>query len=120
MKQHVLRGPLLNTAAVLVFFLVMLSISMANPEATVLGSLWLIILTFLRTLQWLLGMLLAVIFCLAFLIAVFFGAVALASPAASVRMYAGFRQTLTAWLEEVKESLLEFGSCKKNGAVCER
>lgn len=118
MKKHnVLLRPLLNTAAVLILFLAMLSISFANPEVTAFGSFWLLILTILRTLQLLIGMTLAVVFCLAFLFAVFFGAVALGSPSAAVRMYAGFRQTLTAWLEEAKETLP--GPCKKNGTVCE-
>jgi hypothetical protein len=102
MQHNVLRRPLRNTAVVLVFFLAMLSISMTHPEATVLGSFWLIILTVLRSLQWLLGMTLAVTFCLAFLFAVFFGAAALASPTASASMYAGFRQTLADWMKGMR------------------
>jgi hypothetical protein len=121
MKHNVLRKPLLNSAAVLVFFLVMLSVSIANPEVTGLGSLWLIILTFLRTLQWLIGMTIAIVFCLAFLFAIFFGVVALANPSASACMYAGFRQALGVLMEE----LLKSGSgllapCKKNGTACEQ
>jgi hypothetical protein len=115
MQHNVLRRPLRNTAVVLVFFLAMLSISMTHPEATVLGSFWLIILTILRSLQWLLGMTLAVTFCLAFLFAVFFGAAALASPTASASMYAGFRQTLADWLKGMRCSST---SCASNRRRC--
>jgi hypothetical protein len=117
MRNHnVLLRPLLHTAAVLILFLAMLSISFANPEVTAFGSFWLLILTILRTLQLLLGMALAVVFCLAFLFAVFFGAVALGSPSAAARMYAGFRQTLIAWIEEIREALP--GPCKKKRYCC--
>jgi hypothetical protein len=76
MKANALRKPLINTAVVLVFFIVLLSISIANPATTALGSFGLIILAGLRALQLFVGLSVALIFCLAFLFAIFFGAVA--------------------------------------------
>ncbi|MCW5206753.1 hypothetical protein VU08_07470 [Desulfobulbus sp. F5] len=107
MKANALRKPLINTAVVLVFFIVLLSISIANPATTALGSFGLIILAGLRALQLFVGLSVALIFCLAFLFAIFFGAVALANPDTAARMYGEFRQTLAAWLGEI------IPACKK-------
>jgi hypothetical protein len=56
MKTNTLRKPLLWTTGILAFLLVMLAIKIANPEATLLGSIGLILLTVLRSLQWLLAL----------------------------------------------------------------
>lgn len=103
MKHSALRRPLISTAAVLFFLLLMLSVSIANPEATVLGSAGLILLTIARIIQLLIALSIGFAVCIAFLFAVFFGAAALVSPAASARMYEEFRQTLAIWFMPGKE-----------------
>lgn len=97
MKTNTLRKPLLWTTGILAFLLVMLAIKIANPEATLLGSIGLILLTVLRSLQWLLALSLGVLFCLIFLFAVFFGAVGLASKKEAARMYGELLKTVGGW-----------------------
>jgi len=97
MKTNNLRKPLLWTAGILAFLLAMLAINIANPEATLLGSIGLIIMTVLRSLQWLLALALGVLFCLIFLFAVFFGAVALTNKKEAARMYGELLNTIAGW-----------------------
>jgi hypothetical protein len=97
MKTNTLQKPLLWTAGILAFLLAMLAINIANPEATLLGSIGLIILAALRSLQWLTALTLGVLFCLIFLFAVFFGAVALASKKEAARMYGELLRTVGGW-----------------------
>ncbi len=105
MKANTLRKPLISTAILLIFLLTMFSISIFNPEITFFGSLGLIIMAILRGLQWLIALSLGVLFCIAFLIAIFFGAVALASKQESARIYAEFRQTLARWWQPAVAAL---------------
>ncbi|MCI5145185.1 MAG: hypothetical protein D3923_06545 [Candidatus Electrothrix sp. AR3] len=103
MKKNALRVPLINSALILGILSLLLYINSTHPDTTILSSLGLLIMTALKAVQWILAILLALCFCLAFLFAIFFGAIALSSPAESSRMYAGFRRTLAAWFLPFKE-----------------
>jgi hypothetical protein len=115
MNNNVLRKPLLNTAAVFAFFIGLLAVSIAHPEASVFQSVGLLIQAVLRAVQLLIGLALALAFCLAVLIGIFLGAVAIASRETAARMYAELRQTLAAWLAPVAELL--FGKKKTEAPV---
>jgi hypothetical protein len=106
MKNNTLRRPLISTAAVLLFLLLMLSLSIANPKLTVLGSLGLILLSIAKTFQLLIALSIGISVCIIFLFAVFFGAAALVSPAASARMYEELRQTLSVWLSPTAQQVV--------------
>lgn len=98
MNNNVLRKPLLNTAVVFTFFIGLLAVSIAHPEATVFQSIGLLIQAVLRAVQLLLGLSLALAFCVAVLIGIFLGAVFLFNKETAASMYAELRQTLTSWL----------------------
>lgn len=110
MNNNVLRKPLLNTAAVFAFFIGLLVVSLAHPEATLFESVGLLIQAAFRAVQLLIGLALAAAFCLAVLIGIFFGAVAIASRDTAARMWDELRQTLAAWLAPV--AVLLFGKKK--------
>ncbi|MGR0481802.1 MAG: hypothetical protein ACTFAL_10470 [Candidatus Electronema sp. V4] len=98
MNNNVLRKPLLNTAVVFTFFIGLLAVSIAYPEATVFQSIGLLIQAVLRAVQLLIGLALAAAFCVAVLIGSFLGAVFLFNKETAASMYAELRQTLTGWL----------------------
>uniref|UniRef100_UPI0040570765 hypothetical protein n=1 Tax=Candidatus Electronema sp. TaxID=2698783 RepID=UPI0040570765 len=98
MNNNILRKPLLNTATVFAFFIGLLAVSLTYPEATLFESVGLLIQAVLRAVQLLIGLTLAAAFCVAVLIGIFLGAVALASRETAARMYGELRQTLADWL----------------------
>ncbi|XOF33301.1 MAG: hypothetical protein ACL93V_15050 [Candidatus Electrothrix sp. YB6] len=98
MKNNTLQKPLINSAIILVLLTLLLHLTGSSPEATIWGSLGLVIMTVLKALQWLIGMTFAVLFCLLVLFAIFFGAVALFDPAVSSRMYNDLLQFLKSQL----------------------
>lgn len=98
MNNNILRKPLLNTATVFAFFIGLLAVSLAYPEASVFQSIGLLIQAVLRAVQLLIGLALAAVVCVAVLIGVFLGAVFLFNKETAANMYAGLRQTLAVWL----------------------
>lgn len=98
MNNNILQKPLLNTAAVFAFFIGLLAVSLAYPEATLFESVGLLIQALFRAVQLLIGLALAAAFCVAVLIGVFLGAVFLFNKEAAANMYAELRQTLAVWL----------------------
>jgi predicted nucleic acid-binding Zn-ribbon protein len=97
MKANSLRKPLISTAILLILLLTMFSLTLAHPEITFWQSLGLLIIGILRGIQWFLALFLGVLFCIAFLFAIFFGAVALISKKESARLYATLQETLRQW-----------------------
>ena len=97
MKPNVLQAPLIKSAIVLVIFSLLFYFTSTTPEGSVWGSIGSIFIFAFRTIQWALALAISVIVSLAVLIGIFYGAVALASPASASRMYEGLRQTLLSW-----------------------
>ena len=102
MKNNSLLKPLINSVLVLAVFSLLLYLIAGSPEATVWSSFWsalgIIVMGVLRTLQWIIALLLALIVCLAFLFAIFFGAVALFDGETSRKMYGNLKTLLFSWL----------------------
>lgn len=115
MNNNILRKPLLNTATVFAFFIGLLAVSLTYPEATLFESVGLLIQAVLRAVQLLIGLTLAAAFCVAVLIGIFLGAVALASRETAARMYGELRQTLADWLAPA----LALVGKKKNRGACQ-
>ncbi|MCI5164185.1 MAG: hypothetical protein D3917_19655, partial [Candidatus Electrothrix sp. AX5] len=65
-----------------------------NPEATIWSSFGIIVMGVLQTIQWIIAMTLALLVCLAFLFAIFFGAVALFDRNTSAKMYGNLKMLL--------------------------
>ncbi|WP_417914153.1 hypothetical protein [Candidatus Electronema sp. JM] len=103
MENNIMRKPLLNSAAVFAFFIGLIAVSLAHPEATVFQAAGMLIQAVFRAVQLLIGLGLAAVFCVAVLISIFLGAVALADRNSAARMYGELRQTLADWLVPVLE-----------------
>ncbi len=88
--------PLIQSMLVLALPSLLLYLIASNPEATAWSSLGMIVMGGLRTLQWIIAMALALLVCLAFLFAIFFGAVALFDRQVSARMYGNLKHTCSA------------------------
>ena len=96
MKNNMLVKPLIQSILILALPSLLLYLIASSPEATVWSSLGMIVIGGLRTLQWIIAMTLALIVCLAFLFAIFFGAVALFDREVSARMYGNLKHTCSA------------------------
>ena len=103
MKNNTLLKPLSYSAIVLALFSLLLYLIAGSPEATVWSTFGLIIMGTLRTMQWIIAMTLALIVCLAFLFAIFFGAVALFDRETSAKMYRNLKTLLFSWLPSFTE-----------------
>lgn len=81
MKNKTLLKPLLYSVLILILLGTMVYQIAGNPEASVFSSLasaiGILFMGIVRTIQWLFAMLIALAVCLAFLFALFLGAIAL-------------------------------------------
>ncbi len=98
MKKNMLSKPIIYSTLVLALFSLVLYQITGDPEATIWSSLGVIIMGVLRTIQWVIAMTLALLVCLAFLFAIFFGAVALFDKETSAKMYGNLKTLLFSWL----------------------
>ncbi|MCI5140675.1 MAG: hypothetical protein D3909_02890, partial [Candidatus Electrothrix sp. ATG1] len=103
MKNNTLLKPLTYSALILLLLSTLLYLTGDHPEATVWSSMGLILLGILRTVQWLIAMALALLACLAFLFALFLGAVALFNREVSAQMYHNLKTTLLSSLIPLTE-----------------
>ncbi len=105
MKANTLRGPLIKSAIVLFIISMLAYFTSTSPGGNVWTSMGTLTVTLLRTVQWAIGMVIALSVSLAVMIGIFLGAVALVNPASSSRMFAGLRTTLGAWFAPLLGSL---------------
>ncbi|RWX51627.1 hypothetical protein VU01_11053 [Candidatus Electrothrix marina] len=98
MKNNMLQKPLILSVLILTLLSTLIYLIAGNPEATVWSSFGLIIMGIFRTIQWIIAMTLALLVCLAFLFAVFFGAVALFDRNTSAKMFHNLKAFLLSGL----------------------
>lgn len=103
MKKNVLRKPLINSAIILGLLTLLLYLTSSSPEATVWSSMGLIIITVLRTLQWIIAITIGLLICIVVLFAIFFGALTLFDRGLSGQMYEEFLRILSDWFLPVKK-----------------
>lgn len=101
MKSNVLRAPLIKSAIILIIFCLLVYFTSTSPEGSVWSSIGTIFIAAFTTIQWAFALSISLIISLAVLIGIFFGAVAMFSPASASRMYEGLRETLLAWFAPV-------------------
>ncbi len=94
MQATPMKTALIRSAVILGLFSLMVYFTTSAPDASVWTAMGSILMAALRTIQWLIGMTIALTVSIAVLIGIFFGAVALSDSAAASRMYEGLRQTL--------------------------
>lgn len=112
MKNNTLRKPLVYSALILILFSTLFYLIAGSPEATtfaaVKSSFAMIVLGLFRTIQWLFAMLLALTACLAFLFALFLGAVSIFDREIAAQMY---RSLKTGLLDAVLPSAGQCCTC---------
>ncbi|WPD22798.1 MAG: hypothetical protein SD837_21760 [Candidatus Electrothrix scaldis] len=98
MKNKTLLKPLLYSVLILILLGTMVYQIAGNPEASVFNSLasaiGILFMGIVRTIQWLFAMLIALAVCLAFLFALFLGAIALFDKVIAAQMYQNLKSTL--------------------------
>ncbi|MCI5159673.1 MAG: hypothetical protein D3906_14850 [Candidatus Electrothrix sp. AUS1_2] len=98
MKNNTLQKPLVYSALVLILFSTLVYLIAGSHEATTFGALQssftLVVLGILRTIQWLVAMLIALTACLAFLFALFLGAVSIFDRETAAQMYGSLKNNL--------------------------
>ncbi len=99
MKTNVLRGPLIKSAIILIIFSLLVYLTAAHPGGSVWSALGTIIVGVFRTIQFAIGLLIGVSVCIAVLIGIFLGAVAIFDRSSASRMYEGLRQAFAAQMQ---------------------
>jgi hypothetical protein len=94
MKNNILIKPISYSVLILVLFSLLLYLTAGGPETTVWSSLGMIVTGIFRMIQWIIAMTLALLVCLAFLFAIFFGAVAIFDRKTSAGMYRNLKTLL--------------------------
>ena len=98
MKNNTLLQPLVYSALILILFSTLFYLVASSPETTTFAALQnsflMIIVGIFRAIQWLIAMLIALGACLAFLFAIFLGAVSLFDREVAAQMYQGLKNNL--------------------------
>ena len=105
MKPNLLRAPLINSAILLVVCSLLVYFTLTSPEGSIWSSIGAIFTLFFRIAQLVIGLALGLLVCIAVLIGIFLGAVALFDASSASRMYEGLRQTILNWLAPVLDLL---------------
>ena len=98
MKTNLLRAPLRNSAILLGIISLVIYFTLTSPGGTVWSSFGAMVCLALSALQWLIGITLGILVCIAVLIGIFLGASAMSDPAGASRMYESLRGTIISWL----------------------
>ena len=101
MKPNVLRVPLVKSAIVLIVFSLLFYQTATTPDGSIWCSLGAIFVGALQAAQWLIGLSIGLVVCIAVLIAVFLGAAAMFNPASASRMFEALCSTLMDWFSPV-------------------
>lgn len=101
MKSNVLRGPLIKAAIVLLILSLLVFFTSTSPDGNVWASMGSIVVVILRTIQWLIGLSISLVVCLAVMFGIFLGAVSLVNPSTASRMYEGLRTNIITLLAPV-------------------
>ncbi len=99
MKNNTLRAPLIKAGVVLGIFALLVYFTSTSAEGSVWNSLGSIIVFLFRTVQLAVGLALSLLICLAVLIGIFLGAVALVNRDGARRMYEALVETVGRWLQ---------------------
>ena len=103
MKNNISHKPLIFSVLILSSFSLLMYLIAGSPEASLWSALGTIFIGIFRTIQWVLAMTLALVVCLAFLFAIFFGAVALFDREAAANMFQGLQESLPGWVPSLPE-----------------
>jgi hypothetical protein len=113
MKENMMRTPLIKSAVVLLFFVLLAYLTSASPEGSVMNSVGLIIIGAFRFVQWLIAMAIGLAVCIAFLIGIFLFAVYLVNKESAATMYAGVKRSVATLCAPLFSRLGSF-SCKES------
>lgn len=103
MISKMLRTPLITSAILLVIMTVIVYLTAASPEGSIFGSIGTLLVAVFRFIQLSVGLIIALLFCLAVLIGIFLGGVALISRESAGKMFEKLHQ-------EISDKLLFFRS----------
>ncbi len=120
MSNSQFRKPLVQSSLVLLAFLVfILFVNGAQPTGF-FGSIGAIFVGTFKATLYIIGLTLGVLSCIAILVAIFFGAVALYSPEMSSQLYSRFKESLVVFITELQDLLTcncECSTSKKSTTV---
>jgi predicted nucleic acid-binding Zn-ribbon protein len=115
MKANMMRTPLIKSAVVLLFFVLLAYLTSVSSEGSVLSSVGTIIIGAFRLVQWAFAMAIGLTVCIAFLVGIFLFAVYLVSKETAVSMYEGVKRSVVALCAPVCSCL---GSLNSNESQC--
>ena len=100
MKQNIMRGPLLKAGVVLLIFALLVYFTSTSAHGSVWSSIAMIFIGAINLVKWAFGMILGLAFCLAVLVGIFLGAVAMVNKESAASMYANLKVTLGVWFAD--------------------
>ena len=101
MKANMMRTPLLKSAVVLLFLVILVYLTSASPEGSVLNSVGQIIIGAFRLVQWAIAMAIGLTVSIAFLFGVFLFAVFLVNRESAAAMYQSLKGSIAILLQPV-------------------
>lgn len=105
MNNNMLRTPLIKSALLLAGFSLLIYLTITSSDGSVWSSLQAIFLGIFRSAQLVVGLVLALFICIALLIGIFLGAVAMVSRESAARMSNQLRDMISEKLQFVVSSL---------------
>ncbi len=113
MKQNIMRGPLLKAGVVLLIFALLVYFTSTSAHGSVWSSIAMIFIGAINLVKWALGMIIGLAVCLAVLIGIFLGAVAMVNKESAAGMYASLKVTLGTWLADGLAVVANVKACTK-------
>lgn len=117
MNSKMLQAPLIQSAALLVVISLLVYLTATSPEGSILASIGALFMALVRIVQLSLGLVLAMIFCLAVLTGIFLGCVAVISRESAAGMVGLLRQEISDKLLYVRSLVIKDTPASKAGEV---
>ncbi|MCL1979968.1 MAG: hypothetical protein FWG62_02695 [Proteobacteria bacterium] len=118
MKDNTMRAPLLKAGAVLLVFVLLVSLTSASPDASGLNPFLQIIIGAFRLVQWAIAMAIGLSFCIAFLIGIFLFAVFLVNRETAASMYQAVKKNVCALCQPICARFATAGLCRDTPSCC--
>ena len=107
MERNMLRAPLIKTAALLAVVSLLVYLTATSPEGSLWNSLGTLLMATLRTVQLSLGLIVSLFFCMAVLIGIVLGCVAVVSRKSASNMVEQLRQQISDKLLYVRSLVIK-------------
>lgn len=106
MKSNALQASIIKAGLLLLVFSLLVYFTATSPDSGVWGAFGQVIVTFIQTIQFAIGLALGLLVCLAVMIGIFLAGVSMVSSRTAGAMYEGLRCRIMDWVKPIQTMLV--------------